>query len=144
MSNAASPGPPPRGLCAVGWRRDAPPGSYAANHAAGTLVLIAFDRLVLFDRGVVFFRRRGDVVRVDVLVGRAPVFIRVVETSHRALLDRALGSAIAVLARGLALVFRWRVGAEIAVPGPAGCAGAAGVGAGREAARSRRAAESTR
>src|SRR5687768_10757097 len=37
MSNAASPGPPPRGLCAVGWRRDAPPGSYAANHAAGTL-----------------------------------------------------------------------------------------------------------
>src|SRR5688572_11792570 len=34
------PGPPPRGLCAVGWRRDAPPGSCAANYVAGTLLFV--------------------------------------------------------------------------------------------------------
>src|SRR5688572_28769846 len=40
MSNAAqTPGSPARVFCAVGWRRDAPPGNYVANHAVGTLAV---------------------------------------------------------------------------------------------------------
>jgi hypothetical protein len=35
-SNAASPGGP-NAAPALGWRRDAPPGNYVANHAVGTL-----------------------------------------------------------------------------------------------------------
>src|SRR5688500_7321241 len=41
MSNAARPGAPGAHACALGWRRDAPPGNYAANHADGTLASVA-------------------------------------------------------------------------------------------------------
>ena len=60
------------------------------------------------------FRARRDVVDVFVGLLVAPVLVVLVEAADRALLDRALRAAIAVLARRLALVLRRRVRPEVA------------------------------
>ena len=76
-----------------------------------------------------------DVIDVHVLVCGTPVLVCIVEPADRTLLDRAARSAVAVLARWLALVLGWGVRAEVAVAPSRD--GASDVGPRREAARTR-------
>jgi hypothetical protein len=99
------------------------PGSAAVRRG---LVLI----LALF----VVFCGRGDVVDVELLVLCAPILVRVVEPAYRTFFDRTPRAAVAVLARGFALVLGRRVRPEI--PVASGCCPTLR-GPGREPARSR-------
>jgi hypothetical protein len=58
---------------------------------------------------------RGDVIDIEIVVLRAPVFVRVVETTHRTFLDGTAGAAIFRTLMRLALVLRWSIRAEVAV-----------------------------
>lgn len=100
----------------------------------GRLILVVALVLALVVAFVVVFCRRGDVIDVDVLVLRAPILVRVVESAYRTFLDRTPRAAVAVLTRGFALVLGRRVRAEITAA-RGGCP--TGVGPGGEAARSR-------
>jgi hypothetical protein len=68
-------------------------------------------------QALIIFRTSCDIVDIQIVVGRAPVFIRVVETADWTFFDWTFWTAL-LFARRLALVLRRRIRTE--VPAPSG------------------------
>ena len=101
---------------------------------SGTALFLLVVQFVVFGGQFVLFGGGRDVVDVDLLVLGAPVLVGVIKTADRTLLDGAARTAVAVFARGLALVLGGRVRAEVAVA-LTGRRRAAGVGPWSETAQ---------
>jgi hypothetical protein len=73
--------------------------------------------LVVVPGVVVLLRALGDIVDLGIVVCLvAPVFVVLIKTADRTLLDGASGTTISILARRFALVLRGRIRTEVAIP----------------------------